>query len=107
MYINLLNLSWRKCLFFEEYGAFKTLVMLLLFFRLYLVLYIHYIERKIVSIPKGTNLAALCEHVSSGICGQRRPRSACASSQSDQSLYYPLTESFDTAECINKKQMSR
>ena len=31
-----------------------------------------------------------------GICGQRRPRSACASAQSDQDLRYPLTESLDS-----------
>ena len=40
--------------------------------------------------------AAPCEKVYSGICGQRRPRSACASSQSDQGLRCPLTESLDT-----------
>ena len=45
--------------------------------------------------------AAPCKNVSSGICGQRRPRSACASAQSDQGLWYPLTESLDTIECIN------
>ena len=27
------------------------------------------------------------------ICGQRRPRSACASAQSNQNLYRPQTES--------------
>ena len=44
------------------------------------------------------------ETVSSDICGQRRPRSACASAQSDQGLHCPLTESLDTAECMNGKQ---
>ena len=38
-------------------------------------------------------LAAPCENVSSGICGQRRPRSACASAQSYQGRHCPLTES--------------
>ena len=33
-------------------------------------------------------------NVSLGICGQRKPRSACASPQSDQGIHCPLTESF-------------
>ena len=45
------------------------------------------------------------KNVSSGICGQRRPRTACASAQSDQPLRCPLTESLDTTECINGEQM--
>ena len=40
-----------------------------------------------------------------GICEQRRPRSACASTQSEQGLHSPLTESFDTIECVSGKQM--
>ena len=36
--------------------------------------------------------AASSENVSLGICGQRRPRSACASAQSDQGIHCPLTE---------------
>ena len=48
--------------------------------------------------------ADLCENVSSGICGQRRPRSTCASAQSDQSLHCQLTESLDTTECMNGEQ---
>ena len=51
--------------------------------------------------------AASCENVSSGICGQRRPRSACASTQSDQGLYSSLTESLDTTECMNGEQSPR
>ena len=39
-----------------------------------------------------------------GIYGQRKPRSACASAQSDQGLHCPLTESLDTTECMNGKQ---
>ena len=35
-----------------------------------------------------------------GICGQQRPRSACASVQSDQGLHGPLTELFDSVERI-------
>ena len=31
--------------------------------------------------------------------------SACASSRSDQSLLYPLTESLDTSECTNEEEM--
>ena len=37
-------------------------------------------------------------NVSSGICGQRRPRSACASAQSDQDHHYPLLEFLGTVE---------
>ena len=49
--------------------------------------------------------AAPCENVSSGICGQRWPRSACASAQSDQGLHCSITESLDTIECLNGEQM--
>ena len=48
--------------------------------------------------------ATPCESVSSGMCGQRRPRSACASAQADQGLRCPLTDSLDTTECINREQ---
>ena len=48
--------------------------------------------------------AMQCENLSYGICGERRPRSACASAQSDQGLHCPLTESLDTTECINGEQ---
>ena len=50
------------------------------------------------------NCAAPCENGSSGICGQRRPRSDCACAQSDQDLHNPLTESLDTSECMNREQ---
>ena len=43
--------------------------------------------------------------MSSGMCGQRRPRSACTSVQSDLGLCCPLTESVDTTECIHGEQM--
>ena len=36
-----------------------------------------------------------------------KPRSDCADAQSDLGLHCPLTESFDTAECINREQMPR
>ena len=52
----------------------------------------------------GNIWAARCESVSSGICGQRRPRSACASAHSDQGLRCPQTESLDT-KGVNGKQM--
>ena len=39
--------------------------------------------------------AAPCENMFSGICGQRKPRSACASAQSDLDLHCPLTESLE------------
>ena len=44
------------------------------------------------------------KNVSSGICGQRRPRSDCASAQSDQGLRCPLTDSLNTTECMNAEQ---
>ena len=53
-----------------------------------------------------SKLAASCENVPYGICGQRSLRSARASTQSDQSLHCPLTELLDTIECFNCKQMS-
>ena len=49
--------------------------------------------------------AAPCENGSSGICGQRRPRSACASAQSDQGIRCPQTEVLDTKECFNGEQV--
>ena len=52
----------------------------------------------------GIKWAVPCENVSSGICGQRRSKSACASAQSDQGLPCPLPESLDTTECMNGKQ---
>ena len=51
--------------------------------------------------------AELCKNLSSGICGQQRPRSDCASVQSDQGLRCPLTESCDIIECINGELMPR
>ena len=45
------------------------------------------------------------KNVSSDMCGQRRPRSACASAQSDQDLCCPLTDSLDTTECIPGEEM--
>ena len=48
---------------------------------------------------------APCKNVSAGICGQQRPRSACAYAQSDQGLCCPLTESLDKIKCINGDQM--
>ena len=35
------------------------------------------------------------------ICGHQRPRSACASAQSDQGLRCLQTESLDTIECLD------
>ena len=48
-----------------------------------------------------------CENVSSGIYGQGRPRSVCASEQSVQALNCPLPELLDTVECTctNIEQM--
>ena len=49
--------------------------------------------------------AAPCGNVSVSICRQQRPRSACASMQSDQGIHCPQTESLDTIECFNGEQM--
>ena len=46
-----------------------------------------------------------CERVSSGILRQRRPRSACASAQSNQGLRCPLLESLDAIEWRAKARM--
>ena len=51
-------------------------------------------------------LAAPCENMSSVMYGQRRPRSTCASTHSDQAIYCPLTETLVTTECMNKEQRS-
>ena len=48
---------------------------------------------------------AITGRLISGICEQRRPRSACASAQSDQGLRFPLTEWLVTIKCISGKQM--
>ena len=44
---------------------------------------------------------AMQKHVFRHICRQQRPRSACASTQSDQGIHYLLTESLDTTECLS------
>ena len=38
------------------------------------------------------------------VCGQRRLRSACASTQSDQGFHCPPTESLATTKCMNGDQ---
>ena len=48
--------------------------------------------------------AAQCENVSSGICGQRKPRSACASAQTDRDLNCSLLEWLNSTECMNGEQ---
>ena len=62
------------------------------------------------SCPKQLYLADFVfsnmRNVSSGICGKRRPRSVCASPQSDQDFRCPLTESLYTKKCINGEQMA-
>ena len=39
------------------------------------------------------------------ICGQRRPRSACANAQADQGLRCPLTESVDTVVYVDELRL--
>ena len=48
---------------------------------------------------------APCGNVSTGICGQRRTRSAYTFAQSDRGLARPLTESLDIVEYISGEQM--
>ena len=67
-------------------------------------LYSLFTNRRPIYIFQGIYLmmgATPCKNVSSGIYGQRRPRSACASAQSDQYLHCPLTKSLNTIECFN------
>ena len=45
------------------------------------------------------------ENLCLGVCGQRRPRSACAFAQSDQGLCCLLKEPLDHIECIIGVQM--
>ena len=45
--------------------------------------------------------------MSSVIYEQRRPRSDCASAQSDQGLYGPFTDSLDTTEYMNGERRPR
>ena len=52
--------------------------------------------------PFNITWGAPSKNASSGICRQRRPRSACVSAQSDQDLFCPLTESLGTTECQNR-----
>ena len=54
--------------------------------------------------PQETFWTAPCANMSSGICGQQKPRSDCAATQSAQGIHCPLTESLDTIEFINGEQ---
>ena len=51
------------------------------------------------------SLAAPFQTMCPGTCGQWRPRSACASTQSEQGLRCPQTDSLDTIECISREQI--
>ena len=79
---------------FEEYGAFNTINNHNMHQFLKDTSVITHIIVKII-------LAAPYKIVSLGICGQRRPRSACASAQSDQGLHCPLAGSLGTIKCLN------
>ena len=48
--------------------------------------------------------AATYKNLPSGICGQRRPKSACVSVQSPKGLYCPLSETLDTTIRMNEEQ---
>ena len=63
------------------------------------------VSKERIHIIKGTlTWAVPCENGSSGICGERRPKSACAFAQSDQGLHCLLTELLDTTECMHGEQ---
>ena len=47
-----------------------------------------------------------CKNVSSDICGQRRPRSACAFAQSNQGLRCPQSEQLNTIKRFNIEQIA-
>ena len=57
--------------------------------------YSHIAYRSFSRFEKHCISTAPWEKVSLGICGQRRPRSDCASAQSDQGLRCPLIECID------------
>ena len=66
----------------------------------YIVLYQHSSRNHVTS-----KWATSCKNVSLGIWRQQRPRSGCASAQSDLGLQCQLTELLDTStECINGEQ---
>ena len=53
---------------------------------------------------KDNNMGLAMRKRSFGHMRAARPRSACASAQSDQGLHCPLTESLDTIECMTGEQ---
>ena len=65
------------------------------------------IRQKLTCIFTGHGYSAPRENLFSGICGQRRPSSDCASAQSDQGLRYPLTESLSNTVWIDGEQITR
>ena len=52
------------------------------------------------------NLCATHEKGPYAICGQRRPRSACAFAQADLGLRCPLKESMDAVVCVEEQRTS-
>ena len=60
-------------------------------------------EGTILRLPNKKTFYMGLKHMSPGICGRQRLRSACASAQSDQGLCCPLTE-LDFIECIKKSK---
>ena len=96
----------RGCAGWSE-SSFGAQVRLYVFLCSDLFLFFYYIFFKwwISTIfTRQIKLPALCENVSSGICGQWKPKSASAFAQSDQVLYCPLTELLDTIECMNGEE---
>ena len=63
--------------------------------------------RNFAHVQDGVNpriLSIYVKNVSSSICGQRKPRSACAFAQSDQVFRCPQTDFLDTIECYNESK---
>ena len=88
----------------------KRLLLSLPFHTLFTPHYIHNNFHQITRDPFYGILykpTVTCENMPSGLCVQRKPRSACASTQSDQGIRCPFTESLDTINNVAKHQMSR
>ena len=91
LFINLYEFSWSSNIL-VILGSPRDLVCTLLFIKTTTTTTTKKQQKKKKNAKNVVNKwAASCENVSSGICGQRRPRSACPSAQSDQGLRCPLT----------------
>ena len=77
--------------FFQKYPQFvKHYIRILINFR-------------VLKCRRQTCVLGRMRTVSLGVCGQWKPRSACASAQSDQGLRCQLTKSLDTTKCTKTR----